>query len=158
MKIYIDCNLNTNTNIDELIQLTNYNYSMSFLKEIYSNEGIFNIHNNKISQLIIEDNPITIIKINNINFLVQLNNDKYIDNINHIPYDYKENNIKLYKFINKSNSIFSFNLKLINNKIKEIYFNIHNPNKNLKNSQTQLDLVYEYKEEIFEILKIFSIV
>ena len=156
MKIYIDCNLNSNINIEKLNELTNYNYSINFIKEIYSNEGIFNIINNKINKLVINDNPITIIKINNINFLVQLNNDIYIENLNYIPYDFKENNIKLYKFTNISNSIFSFYFKVINNKIKDLYFTI-NPNKNIKNSNKQLDLVFDYKEEIFEILKILSL-
>ena len=153
MKIYIpDFKPN---NIHNAINLDNLDKKVFEYQDIYSEEGIFKIQNNIVSQLIPTDIPIEKLEYNNITFI--LDKSKYIfrKDIYCIPYNHIVYNIKRYeyKLNSKSKIILNIIMKIEKEKEKEkeknkiifLYFHT-NEEKLYKN----------FKDDIIEYISLFN--
>ena len=120
MKLYIE-NIKYISNLNKLDNL--YKNIISY-KEIYSIYGIFNITNDNIYKLSFNDKNIKKIDINNIILLIDFSEIIY-NKVNSLPNDTTKYDIKLIKYkLNKESKI-SFNIKYLNNIIKDFYFEIN---------------------------------
>ena len=129
MKLYItNCNLkNINYNL-----IKKYLYNEEFIFYIYSNEGIYNIKNNKLIKLKIIDKNIYSHNINNIECKIDnsiiIDNDEYYQ----LPMDNTQIKIKRLYYELRPKSL----VKLIfdidnNNNIIDFYFEIDSINNNI---------------------------
>ena len=129
MKLYIaNCNLkNINYNL-----IKKYLYNEEFIFYIYSNEGIYNIKNNKLIKLKIIDKNIHTHSINNIECIID--NSIIIDNNEHyqLPIDNVQIKIKRLYYQLRTKSLVKLILDIDNNNnIIDFYFDIDSINNNI---------------------------
>ena len=127
MKLHININLNK-ININKL---DNKNYLLKnkiIFKQIYSEEGIYNLKNNNIQKLIIENSEIQKINLYNIDLILDKENISYKDNISQIPYNHKIFNVEIFQYYINKNDKLTLNLKYLNNKLYDVYFDLKENN------------------------------
>ena len=127
MKLHININLNK-ININKL---DNINYLLKnkiIFKQIYSEEGIYNLKNNNIQKLIIENSEIQKINLYNIDLILDKENISYKDNISQIPYNHKIFNVEIFQYYINKNDKLTLNLKYLNNKLYDVYFDLKENN------------------------------
>ena len=145
MKLYIE-NIKYISNFNKLDNL--YKNIISY-KEIYSIYGIFNITNDNIYKLSFNDKNIKKIDINNIILLIDFSEIIY-NKVNSLPNNTTKYDIKLIKYkLNKESKI-SFNIKYLNNIIKDFYFEIND----LKECDNLSDIYINDIKIILDYLKI----
>ena len=145
MKLYIE-NIKYISNFNKLDNL--YKNIISY-KEIYSIYGIFNITNDNIYKLSFNDKNIKKIDINNIILLIDFSEIIY-NKVNSLPNNTTKYDIKLIKYkLNKESKI-SFNIKYLNNIIKDFYFEIND----LKECDNLSDIYINDIKKILDYLKI----
>lgn len=145
MKIYIE-NIKFINNLNNLDHL--YKENINYI-EFYSTNGIFNIINNNIYKLLINDKNIEILNININNNLLLDFSEIILNKVNNIPNNYIKYNIKLIKYKSNKESNISFNIKYFNNIIKDFYFEIAN----LKDVNDFNEVYIEYIKDILNSLK-----
>ena len=127
MKLHININLNK-ININKL---DNINYLLKnkiIFKQIYSEEGIYNLKNNNNQKLIIENSEIQKINLYNIDLILDKENISYKDNISQIPYNHKIFNVEIFQYYINKNDKLTLNLKYLNNKLYDVYFDLKENN------------------------------
>ena len=113
------------SNIEEKLSNLKVNCTLKKYKEIYTNTNIFNIKNNKIVRINIEDLPGEKIIFNNIHIYIDRSKITETE-VSIIPFNYIEREITI-KMINyNQDKEITFCLKYINNKISDLYFETKN--------------------------------
>mgnify|MGYP001189915904 CR=1 FL=1 len=101
--------------------ISEYNIKTIQKKYIYSLEGIFCLHNDTFKKITIQDNDYSTITINNIELICD--NSKTISkSAIKLPFNYMEQDIVLYIYALRKNSAITFNIEMIDDEIKDIYF------------------------------------
>jgi hypothetical protein len=116
MKIYIP---KRDINIDNLENYCIYNNNF---KIIYSNDGIFKIHNNNISRLNITDKSIETISVSGITLFIDKSTISMVSNITTIPYRHKTIDIDEIKYKITTKSTLALIVQYSKNKIIDTYF------------------------------------
>lgn len=116
MKIYIP---KRDININNLENYCKYNNNF---KIIYSNDGIFKIHNNNISRLNIIDKSIETISVSGITLFIDKSTISMVSNITTIPYRHKTIDIDEIKYKITTKSTLALIVQYSKNKIIDTYF------------------------------------
>jgi hypothetical protein len=116
MKIYIP---KLDININNLENYCKYNNNF---KIIYSNDGIFKIHNNNINKLNITDKSIETILVNGITLFIDKSTISMVSNITTIPYIHKSIDIDEIKYKMTTKSTLALVVQYSKNKIIDTYF------------------------------------
>lgn len=116
MKIYIP---KLDININNLENYCKYNNNF---KIIYSDDGIFKIHNNNINKLNIIDKSIESISVNGITLFVDKSTISMVSNITTIPYRHKTIDIDEIKYKITTKSPLALVIQYSKNKIIDTYF------------------------------------
>ena len=116
MKIYIP---KRDININNLENYCKYNNNF---KIIYSNDGIFKIHNNNINKLNITDKSIETILVNGITLFIDKSTISMVSNITTIPYIHKSIDIDEIKYKMTTKSTLALVVQYSKNKIIDTYF------------------------------------
>lgn len=116
MKIYIP---KLDININNLENYCKYNNNF---KIIYSNDGIFKIHNNTINKLNITDKSIETILVNEITLFIDKSTISMVSNITTIPYIHKSIDIDEIKYKMTTKSTLALVVQYSKNKIIDTYF------------------------------------
>lgn len=109
------------TNIEEKINNLDANYTISKYREIYTNTNIYNIENNKIFKLSIEDNPIENITYNNLKILIDKSNIRK-NEVSSIPFNFMDRDITIKKINYNNDKELYLVVKYLNNKVIDFYF------------------------------------
>lgn len=116
MKIYIS---KRDININSLENYCKYNNNF---KIIYSDDGIFKIHNNNINKLNITDKSIETLSVNGIALFIDKSIISIVSNITTIPYRHKMIDINEIKYKATTKSSLALVVQYSKNKIIDTYF------------------------------------
>lgn len=116
MKIYIS---KRDININSLENYCKYNNNF---KIIYSDDGIFKIHNNNINKLNITDKSIETLSVNGIALFIDKSIISIVSNITTIPYKHKTIDINEIKYKATTKSLLALVVQYSKNKIIDTYF------------------------------------
>tara|TARA_R110002072_G_scaffold352_12_gene2380 strand:+ start:1699 stop:2118 length:420 start_codon:yes stop_codon:yes gene_type:complete len=116
MKIYIS---KRDININSLENYCKYNNNF---KIIYSDNGIFKIHNNNINKLNITDKSIETLSVNGIALFIDKSIISIVSNITTIPYRHKTIDINEIKYKTTTKSLLALVVQYSKNKIIDTYF------------------------------------
>jgi hypothetical protein len=116
MKIYIP---KLDININNLENYCKYNNNF---KIIYSDDGIFKIHNNNINKLNITDKSVETISVDGITLFVDKTTISMVSNITTIPYRHKTIDIDEIKYKMTTKSPLALVVQYSKNKIIDTYF------------------------------------
>lgn len=116
MKIYIP---KLDININNLENYCKYNNNF---KIIYSDDGIFKIHNNNINKLNITDKSVETITVDGITLFVDKTTISMVSNITTIPYRHKNIDIDEIKYKMTTKSPLALVVQYSKNKIIDTYF------------------------------------
>lgn len=116
MKIYIP---KRDINVNNLENYCKYNNNF---KIIYSDDGIFKIHNNNINKLNITDKSVETISVDGITLFVDKTTISMVSNITTIPYRHKTIDIDEIKYKMTTKSPLALVVQYSKNKIIDTYF------------------------------------
>jgi|TARA_Y100000992_G_scaffold302577_1_gene277465 hypothetical protein len=108
-------------------------------QNIFSNEGLFTLSNDNFKQIKISDQQFEYITINNINLICD-NTIIHYKTPNKLPFHYKEQYTTINKYALRKNSIITFNIETINDKITDVYFTTNE--KNISHFSIQEDIIF----------------
>lgn len=129
MRIYLSCGLPKILDESNLIKYTT-NY-----KEVFSQDGIFRIQNDKLFQLIPEDKVIETLSLDNQQFMIDKGIMIYKKNIQTLPYEHIARDVEQIEYKLESKSLVALIIIRSKNIVIDMYFFIKSTDicNNIKN-------------------------